>query len=172
MSKVMVFIDGQTYYSGWRAVLEESLDIEDLVEFFQEYGELQGVRYYSPTKKNILSFLEAISHKDYITVVSAPERPREIQCHSCSKKVRCANCDVGLRIESNKQLYTMMIRDLLSLDFDDAIIISGDNGLIPIVKFLQQKGKRIRIAAWGDHGLSKQLKMEAMFYIDLERAFA
>lgn len=174
--RVAIFIDGKSFYTGWRERDGEArIDFRAMSRWLvaQVGGSfLFGVHYYtgvetgdlahSAAQQRLNGFLDMLEHQPGYFVQRLPRRVRYDSCASCGDQHRYTE---------EKAVDTTMVADMLRLAavgaFDIAVLVSGDADHTPALLGVRDLGKQVHLATWGGYGLSDALRRAAFDHIDL-----
>lgn len=78
-------------------------------------------------------------------------------CPTCNAKVpNCPECGADMRGTEEKGVDTSIVTDMISLAWEDnydvAVLVSADKDYIPVVEFLERKGKKVLHGAFPPMG--------------------
>jgi len=149
--RVAVFIDVQNLYHSARAIYQKRVNFKELLE--AAVGDRQLIRawaYVVSTKTGEEKpFFEALSK------LGIEIRVKELQEYYGGMKK--ADWDVGIAVDAIKVL-----------DMVDVIVLaSGDGDYAPLVEYLQNRGRRVEVIAFGK-STSSRLKEMIDDFIDLD----
>jgi len=179
--KVVQFYDGKNFYTNLRNYQEQngkilSLHYDSLAKWLTKQvnptlvsvtSEFYGVHYYtavngSADDDGLRRFLNILSKKDgfYIHRFETVDKQRS-----------CPECNTLFSYQAEKGVDTMIVADMLDMSdgYDIAILLTGDSDIVPAVDILTKKGKKVYIAGWSEHDISKKLRNAAFGYIDLSK---
>jgi len=173
MNKVMQFFDGKNFYANLRNYQDQnrvnlSIHYESLVKWVVDKmgsdSSHEGVHYYTAVNSNdddgLKRFLNILEKKNGFYVH---------RFETIDKQRNCPHCETMISYQTEKGVDTMIVADMLSLSdpCDTVVLFSGDADLAPAVNILSKLGKKVFIAGWDEHGVSKKLRSAAFGYIDL-----
>ena len=165
MERVAAYIDGFNLYNGimeaeWRHYLW--LDLRKMVEaLLLPEQELVGVTYYTArvgkpfeSVERQRRYLDALEHRDGLTVVYGTCVYEDEDCKSCGRtwsRRTEKKTDVGIAVG----LLTQVGR------YDAALLISGDSDLVPAVNAIEALPNKRVINAAPPRRVSKELKQRS-----------
>jgi uncharacterized LabA/DUF88 family protein len=105
----------------------------------------------------------------YVTLKEQQKRNNPF-CVHCKKDVdTCPNCNQPLDLYQEKGIDVAIATDIIRLAwenaFDTAILVSNDKDFIPVVKFIEQKGKKVIHTSFYPAGA--ELRKECWISFDL-----
>ena len=142
--RLFVVIDAANLEKSAQA-LQMKVHYTKLKRFFEQNGQLQGIRFYTAAfmTVNHEDFLESLKRRGYMLVTKPV---KEIVDKNMSQKVRKANFDVEI---------TMDVLDLMNT-FDVLILFSGDSDFDCLVQRIRNRGKKVFVFSTKYH-ISREL---------------
>lgn len=107
-----------------------------------------------PSDRKLNQFLQIMNtFEGYQVIVKERKPAKPIWCNECKKEIKvCPHCSKELIRTVEKGVDTTIAIELFqfALDevYDKAILISGDEDLVPAIEYIQRKGKYIIHAGW------------------------
>jgi len=93
--------------------------------------------------------------------------PKCSECHTIISK--CPNCGANMKGSEEKGVDALMVTDMISLawenSYDLAVLSSSDRDLIPAVKYLSGKGKKVIHTGFGSTG--RDLSKSCWGFLDI-----
>jgi uncharacterized LabA/DUF88 family protein len=174
--RVACFFDGKNFYSGWRGVGQPQISYARLAVWLTRVvkgNTFVGAHYYTgieaphnelpSSQGNLSRFLRQIEKKEGFFVHSFARK---------SARQVCPNCQGETRFTQEKRVDTSLVADMVKLaavdNYDIAILLSGDEDLLPAVEAAAGLGKQVWVATWGRNGMSTHLSPAAFGHIDLQ----
>jgi uncharacterized LabA/DUF88 family protein len=151
--RVAVFIDVQNLYHSARAIYQKRVNFKELVEM--AVGDRHLIRsfaYVVATKTG-----EEKPFFDALTKLGIEIRVKDLQEYYGG--IKKADWDVGIAVDAIK---TAEIVDVV-------VLASGDGDYVPLVEYLQNKGRRVEIIAFGKSTSSK-LRESADSFVDMDES--
>jgi len=148
--RVGVFIDVQNMYYSAKNLHNKKVNFGNIVkEAVVERKLIRAIAYVVRTEsKDEQPFFEALYNLGIET------REKDLQIFSTGMKK--ADWDVGLAVDAIR----------LAPSLDAIVIVSGDGDYLPLVEYLQSRGKQVEVAAFGGTTSSKLIE-EVDDFIDL-----
>ncbi|PIZ94960.1 MAG: hypothetical protein COX81_02265 [Candidatus Magasanikbacteria bacterium CG_4_10_14_0_2_um_filter_37_12] len=148
--RVGVFIDVQNMYYSAKNLHNKKVNFGNIVkEAVAERKLIRAIAYVVRTEsKDEQPFFEALYNLGIET------REKDLQIFSTGMKK--ADWDVGLAVDAIR----------LAPSLDAIVIVSGDGDYLPLVEYLQSRGKQVEVAAFGGTTSSKLIE-EVDDFIDL-----
>ena len=172
--KVALFFDGKNFYTALRnydANLE--IDYNQLASWLTDQisgdrGEFVGAYYYTGYSQPgagsgaFGDFLKGLELQPGYFVKREPRVRRSSQCRKCG---------FGYNYRTEKRVDTRLVADMIhfaAVDaYDVAVLLSGDQDFVPAVEAANALGKRVYLAAWPRHGVSKELRIRCYDQVHL-----
>jgi len=148
--RVGVFIDVQNMYYSAKNLFGAKVNFGNIVKETTAGRKLvRAIAYVVRTEtKEEQPFFDAL----YNLGIETKERPLQV-FYGGEKK---ADWDVGITVDAIR----------LSPSLDAIVLVSGDGDYLPLVEYLQNQGKQVEVAAFGETA-SGRLKEEVDDFIDL-----
>lgn len=160
MQRAIVYIDGFNLYhgivdSGWRCYLW--LDLQSFSQKLLSHKQrLATVRYFTarrlnPDKeKRQRSYIAALEEFCGLTPFYGAYKEKEMNCSNCGGRIRhCPECKNRLKIAEEKMsdvnLAVEMTCDAFTDEFDTAIIVSGDNDFVGLVRSIRKRFRKKQV---------------------------
>lgn len=168
--RVALFFDGANFFHNLEASAPEvELDYDSLASWLVErVGEpgstLGGATYYTgiADQPGLERFLSGLERCTGYFVVRQPIVTRSVQC-------RC--CEEEHQVRTEKRVDTRIVADMIRLAYGDAydraVLLTGDEDLVPAVDVVHGTGRSVYVATWGELGLSPALRARAFGHVDL-----
>lgn len=172
--KVALFIDGKNFYKGMYDYDPSlQIDYELLSQWIVRHAGgpgsvFVGAYYYTGLSNivgdavNLRKFLEQLEHRKGYFVRREPR---------VTRKSRCRHCDQVTEYKTEKRVDSRLVAEMIQLAavnaFDMAVLLSGDQDLVPAVEALGALGKQVYVGTWRGRGLSKELRIRCFGGIDL-----
>lgn len=157
--KTAIFIDGSNIYIGGRELFNIRVRPENLISILSKNKNITQVYYFSSediNNRGQTRFHDSLRNKGII-VITEPivERQQKIICSNCKLEANpiCENCGENVTLPPHKSKKVDILLGAKMLDlcdtYDEAIIATGDQDFIPIIKVLREnKGKKIYAASF------------------------
>ena len=168
--RVALFFDGANFYRGLEATASSvELDYQQLAAWLVErvggpHARLVAARYYTglADQPGLDRFLSGLELRTGFFVARQPVGTREVSCPHCGQ-------DFQQRTE--KRVDTRIVADMIVLAqagaYEQAVLLSGDDDLVPALDVVQDTGRPVHVATWGEYGLASGLRARAYSHIDL-----
>jgi len=168
--RVALFFDGTNFYRGLEAAAADvELDYEQLANWLVARvggpsAQLVTARYYTGLgdQPSLDRFLTGLEQRTGFFVSRLPIGRRDVVCPQCGEAF-------VQRVE--KRVDTLIVADMIVMAqagaFEQAVLLSGDDDLVPALDVVQQGGRPVHVATWGEHGLAPGLRARAFSSIDL-----
>lgn len=164
--RVSIFIDGSNLYHSLRS-LNVKLDIAKLIRILAGKKELINVYYYIAPLDFKTNPKKYWKHQKFLNTLRRMPRFNVVLCRM--KKIKSKTGDIEFFVKGDD---TLLVRDLLVGAFrnlyDIAIIVSGDEDFAPIIKTLQELGKKVG-NAYFKRSSSEALRKECNFSISISK---
>ncbi len=176
-TRVALFINGKTFYAGWRDTTGGlRLDFPAMANWIvkQAGGKaLMAAHYYTSviekqeesedvSSDGLRKFLEMLENQEGFFVHVSRRKIAVSTCEHCSQE-STFTADKELDLELAAHIMQQAFADA----YDTAVLVTGDGDYTPVVRRLRTMGKQVHVAGWGGSGMSKRLRGEAFSYIDL-----
>lgn len=168
--RVSLFFDGNNFFRAFEAAAPGvELDYEALAAWLvQAIGgptaTLGAATWYTGVadQPGLERFLGGLEQRPGYFVVRLPVVRRQWRCPSCETEHE-------QRVE--KQVDTRIVADMIGQAhagaFERAVLLSGDEDLVPALDAVQATGRPVWLASWGGAGLSSTLRARAWGHLDL-----
>lgn len=173
--KVMIFIDGKNFYSGWKNAGGHKIDFNLMADWLMKKvggTRVAGVHYYTGVEDEENELPETQGNLDRF--LSFLQSQRGFQVHKFRRKqyrLECARCQNEIKFTKEKEVDTSMVADMVRMAalsaYDIAILLSGDADYIPAIESVSTLGKESWIASWNGSGLSDRARAAAIDHINL-----
>lgn len=173
--RVSLFFDGSNFFHGMEARTQGvELDYEALASWLVARvggvgASLASATYYTGTadQPGLDRFLSGLELCPGYFVSRQPVARRLVECPSCRAEQE---------VRSEKRVDTQIVADMIRLAYagayDRAVLLSGDDDLVPALEVVQGTGRPVHVATWGGHGLAPTLRAAAWSHLDLLEALA
>jgi uncharacterized LabA/DUF88 family protein len=158
-NRVAVFVDGSNLFHLQKNILNSFIDLEKLLEFIGQYGDIVDAYYYTgqdlqneDNKQH--GFLDKLPHMGFSVVTKSL---KSMYDDTTGKTVKKANMDVELVLDMFNTID----------NYDMAVLISGDGDFVRALELLRAKGKTFKVLSTPAMTASDLLKLAGMHYIDL-----
>lgn len=172
--RLAIYIDGANFYQGLQRMLPGvELDYAALGRWLTarvggDEATLVGARYYAAGEDpQLLGFLDHLQGiQGYLL-----RRGRLAEAERS-----CPQCGHAWLERREKAVDTAIVADLVlhasQGSFDRAVLLSGDEDLLPGVRAAHELGRPVWVATWAGRGLGEELRGEAFESIDLMEGVA
>lgn len=168
--RIALFFDGNNFYRSMRSqYMDWEIDYELLAKWVvhqvdAQKGQFVGAYYYTgySEKSGLERFLGGLELKRGFFVKREPIVERESQCPHCTSTFYY---QVEKRVDT--RLVAEMVRMAAQNTFDQAVVFSGDEDLVPALEAVNSLGKQVYVATWGGHCLSRAMRVHCFDTIDL-----
>lgn len=167
--KVAMFFDGKNFYEAKRKYAPAlNVHYETMAQWVADQvggsgAEFVGAYYYtgystdtSPKGIGVRNFLMNLEMRRGFFVKREPRVRRTAKCKRCGKTYT---------YRTEKRVDTRLVADLIHFAavnaYDAAVVFSGDQDLIPAIEAVNAMGKRVYLATWPKHGVSRDLRIAA-----------
>ena len=154
IERLVVVIDAANLEKSAQS-LRMKVHYTKLKRFFEQRGQLKGIRFYTAAfgTNNHQDFLESLKRRGYVLITKPI---KEIVNKDITEKIRKANFDVEI---------TMDVMDLMG-EFDTLILFSGDSDFDCLVQRVRNRGKKVFVFSTQYH-ISRELIYSCNRYIDI-----
>lgn len=168
--RVSLFFDGNNFFRAMEASAPGvELDYEALSAWLVEAAggpdaRLGAATWYTGVSEQpgLERFLGGLEQRRGFFAVRLPVGRRQWRCPSCGEEHE-------QRVE--KQVDTRIVADMIGLAhtgaYDRAVLLSGDEDLVPALDAVHATGRAVLVASWGGTGLSPTLRARAWGHLDL-----
>ena len=168
--RVALFFDGNNFYRSLRCQYKDvEIDYEKLVDWVTkqvdpEKGSFVGAYYYTGycEKSSLERFLGGLELRRGFFIRREPIVERESECPSCHST---------FRYQVEKRVDTRLVAEMVKMAaidaFDQAVVFSGDEDLVPALETVASLGKQVFVATWGGYSLSRAMRVNSFGVIDL-----
>jgi NYN domain-containing protein len=175
--KVSIFFDGQNFYHSLLRY-DESLRVDyDRLALWitQSVGgptaTFAGAYYYvgvsADAPPQVENFLKGLELRPGYFV----KRERRVQ-----RTVRCPACGEDYAYTTEKRVDTRLVADLIHYAangaYDAAVLVSGDDDMVPAVEAVNALGKPVWVATWSADELSADLRVRCFGQLRLSEGLA
>lgn len=178
--RVALFFDGKNFYRGLCATDSAlEVDYDRLAKWVVTQvggagAEYVGAYYYTgfyeesaTDRQGFARFLSNLNLRSGYFVRREPRVRRRHVCRFCGK---------GYYYRTEKRVDSRLVADMIHYAaiqaYDVAVLLSGDQDLVPAVEAADRLGRRVYVATWGHRGLSRALRGCCFGEIDLCRGVA
>jgi len=154
IDRLLVVIDAANLEKSAQS-LNLKVHYTKLKRFFEQRGQLKGIRFYTAAfgTDSHQDFLESLKRRGYVLITKPV---KEIINKNIAEKVRKANFDVEM---------TMDVMDLMG-EFDTLILFSGDSDFDCLVQRVRHRGKKVFVFSTRYH-ISRELIHGCNRYVDI-----
>ena len=174
--KVALFFDGKNFYvASQRYAPDLRIDYNKLANWLTDQvsggsGDFVGAHYYTgftpPNESGSVAFSEFLNGLETQLGYFVKREPR------VHRTARCKECGFSYKYRTEKRVDTQLVADMIHFAavnaYDVAILLSGDQDFAPAVDAVNALGKRVYLATWPEHGVSKELRIRCYGQIPLE----
>ena len=175
--KVALFFDGKNFYmASQRYAPDLGIDYSKLANWLtgqvsDDSGDFVGARYYTgfipPNEESgAVAFSEFLNELEIQLGYFVKREPR------VHRTAICKECGSKYTYRTEKRVDTQLVADMIHFAavnaYDVAILLSGDQDFAPAVDAVNALGKRVYLAVWPGHGVSKELRIRCYGQIPLE----
>ena len=166
LTRAMVFVDGENLTLRYQDALAGAKP-EKYVHFLQDvyvWSRFANIRHHMNCE---------VIRKYYYTVVQGDElKIEEIEVKLKEIGIEAPRVFKKQKGRSTKRVDITIATDMLTHahrgNYDLAILVSGDEDYVPLVRAVKDEGCRVVLwFFWGDPGLSNKLVMEADYFFDI-----
>lgn len=163
-TKVAIFIDGKSFYSGWRDTANPTkINFSRMASWLANQvnaDQISGAFYYTgietdgvkKVQRKLLNFLDSLQHESGFTVRKFPKKVKKFTCSGCNKE------HIFLQ---ERDTETSLVSDMLEIvakkKADSVILISGNSTFTSAVTVAKDLGVKVFLASWDDIGVSQRL---------------
>ena len=169
--RVAIFFDGKNYYSALQQYAPQlEVDYDKLATWLSKKvggptGSFVGAYYYTgyytgpvgaaaSAGERFHNFLRGLELRPGYFVRREPRVRRHTKCKLCHK---------SYQYSAEKRVDTRLVADMIHYaavdSYDAAVLLSGDQDFVPAVEAVNALGKRVYVAVWPGHGLSRELRV-------------
>lgn len=175
--RVALFFDGKNFFCSMsRRHPNLEVDYDKLAHWVVEQvagsaGDFVGAHYYTghfdlrPSSPH--PFTRFLTNLEYRRGYSVDREPR------VRRRSKCSTCGHVRMYRTEKRVDTRLVADMIHYAavgaYDIAVLLSGDQDLIPAVDATERLGRRVYVATWGREGLSAELRRRCFGGIDLSQ---
>ena len=168
--RIALFFDGNNFYRSLRAQFQDiEIDYERLADWVIQKvdpkdGVFVGAHYYTgfSEQSGLERFLSGLELRRGFFVQREPVVDRVSEC---------PNCKTTIRYRVEKRVDTRLVADMVKMAamgaFEQAVVFSGDEDLVPALEAVASFGKQVYVATWGGHALSRSMRISSFGVIDL-----
>lgn len=168
--RVALFFDGPNFYRSMEVVRADlEVDYERLADWLVTrvggpQAELIGAWYHTGLSDQPLldRFLRGLELRPGYYVRRHRVVERSTTCPRCGESSQ-GRVEKGVDTAIAVDMVRMTARGIL----DRAVLLSGDEDMLPAVQAVQEMGRPVWLASWGGIGLSMPLRSAAYGHIDL-----
>lgn len=152
LRRVGIFVDiGNLYYCVGKRWEGRKLNYEEYLSVAQgESIRIRATAYGTQLADEAMTFISALRHFGYETKYQQPK----ISQNADGEKIRKADWDVGIAMDVVRMVGRL----------DTVILGTADPDMVPLVKYIQERGSVARIVACG---ISRELKDAADSYFEI-----
>ncbi len=164
--KVALFFDGKNFYTAlqrYDRTLE--IDYNKLASWLTDRisgggGEFAGAYYYTGFTQ--LDQARSGAFRDFLKGLELQPGYFVKREPRVRRKSQCRKCGFTYSYGTEKRVDTRLVADMIhfaAVDaYDIAVLLSGDQDFVPAVEAANALGKRVYLAAWPGHGVSRELR--------------
>ena len=174
--KVALFFDGKNFYMALRRYAPAlELDYNKLARWLADRvsggnGDFVGAHYYTgftpPNESGSEEFSDFLNGLEIQLGYFVKREPR------VRRTSKCKECGFAYAYRTEKRVDTRLVADMIHFAavnaYDVAVLLSGDQDFAPAVDAVNALGKRVYLATWPGHGVSKELRIRCYGQIRLE----
>ena len=173
--KVALFFDGKNFYKAFRRYAPDlEIDYSKLANWLTGQvsgggGDFVGARYYTgftaPRESGLSAFSDFLNALEMQLGYFVKREPR------VRRTAKCNECGFTYTYHTEKRVDTRLVADMIHFAavnaYDVAVLLSGDQDFAPAVDAVNALGKRVYLATWPGHGVSKELRIRCYGQIRL-----
>lgn len=174
--KVALFFDGKNFHMALQRYASTlKIDYNELANWLTRQvssggGDFVGAHYYTgftpPSQSGSEEFSDFLKSLEVQLGYFVNREPR------VRRTAKCKECGFTYTYRTEKRVDTRLVADMIHFAavnaYDVAILLSGDQDFAPAVDAINALGKRVYLAAWSGHGVSKELRVRCYGQIRLE----
>ena len=178
--KVALFFDGKNFDLPFQRYAPDSeIDYNKLANWLTDRvsggnGDFVGAHYYTgftpPSQSESGAFSEFLNELETLLGYFVNREPR------VRRTAKCKECGFTYTYRTEKRVDTQLVADMIHFAavnaYDVAVLLSGDQDFAPAVDAVNALGKRVYLAVWPGHGVSKELRIRCYGQIPLEEGVA